>query len=84
MVTMDLRYRMIMALNAADIGHPICDQAARICAEIADQHCAEVHGWTPAPAVVEPEELAEIEDMDEVARPSDVVPVPTATTSGPR
>jgi hypothetical protein len=78
MVAMDLRYRMIMALNAADLGHPICDQAARICAEIADQHCAELHGWTPAP----PEHVAEIEDMVEDARPSDVVPVQATTAPG--
>ena len=39
----DLRYKMIMALNAADIGNPICEQAAEICAEIAEQHCAELH-----------------------------------------
>jgi hypothetical protein len=38
-----LVYRMIMALNAADMGEPICDQAASICAEIADQYCAELH-----------------------------------------
>ncbi|HUK67230.1 MAG TPA: hypothetical protein VLW50_00490 [Streptosporangiaceae bacterium] len=29
----DLRYKMIMALNAADIGNPICEQTAQICAE---------------------------------------------------
>jgi len=39
----DLRYRMIMALNAADIGNPICEQAAQICAEIAEQYCAQLH-----------------------------------------
>ena len=33
----DLRYKMIMALNAADIGNPICEQAAEICAEIVDR-----------------------------------------------
>ena len=38
----DLRYKMIMALNAADIGNPICEQAAEICAEIAEQYCAEL------------------------------------------
>ncbi|MCW2500022.1 MAG: hypothetical protein JWN87_1698 [Frankiales bacterium] len=38
-----LRYKMIMALNAADLGSPLCEQAADICAEIADQHCAELH-----------------------------------------
>jgi hypothetical protein len=42
----DLRYKMIMALNAADIGNPICEQAAEICAEIAEQHCAELHVTT--------------------------------------
>ena len=39
----DLRYKMIMALNAADLGDPLCEQAADICAEIADQHCVELH-----------------------------------------
>jgi hypothetical protein len=39
----DLRYKMIMALNAADIGNPICEQAAQICAEIAEQYCAQLH-----------------------------------------
>jgi hypothetical protein len=39
----DLVYKMIMALNAADIGDPICAQAASICAEIADQHCTQIH-----------------------------------------
>jgi hypothetical protein len=42
----DLRYKMIMALNAADIGNPICEQAAEICAEIAEQYCAELHTAT--------------------------------------
>jgi hypothetical protein len=40
---MDLEYKMIMALNAADLGSPLCEQAASICAEIAEQHCAETH-----------------------------------------
>ena len=39
----DLRYKMIMALNAADLGSPLCEQVAAICAEIADQHCSELH-----------------------------------------
>jgi hypothetical protein len=42
----DLRYKMIMALSAADIGNPICEQAAEICAEIAEQYCAELHAVT--------------------------------------
>ena len=46
----DLRYKMIMALNAADIGNPICEQAAEICAEIAEQYCAELHVTTTAQA----------------------------------
>jgi hypothetical protein len=46
----DLQYKMAMALNAADFGNPICEQAAEICAEIAEQHCAELHsGSTPEP-----------------------------------
>ncbi len=40
----ELTYEMIMALNAADIGSPICEQAAAICAEIAEQHCTRLHG----------------------------------------
>jgi hypothetical protein len=45
----DLRYKMIMALNAADIGNPICEQAAQICAEIAEQYCAQLHVTVAAP-----------------------------------
>ena len=45
----DLRYRMIMALNGADLGDPICEQAACICAEIAEQYCAEVHAAPRTP-----------------------------------
>jgi hypothetical protein len=44
----DLRYKMIVALNAADIGNPICEQAAQICAEIAEQYCAQLHVTTTA------------------------------------
>ena len=47
----DLRYKMIMALNAADIGSPICEQAAQICAEIADQHCSELPVTMIAPVL---------------------------------
>jgi hypothetical protein len=47
----DLRYKMIMALNAADIGNPICEQAAQICAEIAEQYCAELHITTTAQVI---------------------------------
>jgi hypothetical protein len=39
----ELRYKMMMALNAADLGSPICEQAASICAEIAEQHCSQLH-----------------------------------------
>jgi hypothetical protein len=39
----ELQYKMIMALNAADLGSPLCEQAAEICAEIAEQHCAQLH-----------------------------------------
>jgi hypothetical protein len=46
-----LVYQMIMALNAADIGSPICEQAAAICAEIADQHCTERHLSVTAPVI---------------------------------
>jgi hypothetical protein len=48
----DLRYKMIMALNAADIGNPICEQAAQICAEIAEQYCAELHVTTTTAKIV--------------------------------
>ena len=44
----DLRYQMIMALSAADFGNPVCEQAAAICAEIAEQYCAELHITTTA------------------------------------
>jgi hypothetical protein len=47
----DLRYKMIMALSAADLGSPICEQAAEICAEIADQHCAQLHVTGTAPVI---------------------------------
>jgi hypothetical protein len=47
----DLRYKMIMALNAADIGNPICEQAAAICAEIAERHCAQLHVTTTAQVI---------------------------------
>jgi hypothetical protein len=50
-VTTDLQYKMIMALSAADLGSPICEQAAAICAEIADQHCAELHVTMTAPVI---------------------------------
>jgi hypothetical protein len=48
----ELRYEMIMALNAADFGSPICEQAAAICAEIADQHCARLHRNTQVAPVI--------------------------------
>lgn len=41
----DLRYKMIMALDAADFGSPMCEQAAATCAEIAKQHCAQLSRW---------------------------------------
>lgn len=50
-MTTDLQYKMIMALSAADLGSPICEQAAAICAEIADQHCAELHVTMTAPVI---------------------------------
>ena len=54
----DLRYKMIMALNAADIGNPICEQAAEICAEIAEQHCAELHVTTTAQVIAAGQQAA--------------------------
>ncbi|WBB66948.1 thioredoxin reductase [Micromonospora sp. WMMD812] len=53
----DLRFKMIMALNAADLGDPICEQVAEICAEIAEQHCAEL-GHAPQSRAGEIGELA--------------------------
>ncbi len=50
-IATDLQYKMIMALSAADLGSPICEQAAAICAEIADQHCAELHVTVTAPVI---------------------------------
>lgn len=48
----DLIYKMIMALNAADLGHPLCEQIASICAEVADQHCSQLHvGMPPVPEI---------------------------------
>jgi hypothetical protein len=47
----DLRYRMIMALSAADFGSPVCEQAAAICAEIAEQHCAQLHITMTVPVI---------------------------------
>lgn len=47
----DLKYKMIMALNAADLGSPICEQAAEICAEIAEQHCSQLHVTAIAPVI---------------------------------
>ncbi|MFF3890357.1 hypothetical protein [Streptomyces sp. NPDC001914] len=44
----ELTYKMIMALNAADLGHPLCEQIAAICAEVADQHCSQLHVGMPA------------------------------------
>jgi hypothetical protein len=54
----DLRYKMIMALNAADIGNPICEQAAEICAEIAEQYCAELHVTTTAQVIAPGQQAA--------------------------
>ncbi|MEU4778324.1 thioredoxin reductase [Micromonospora sp. NPDC023633] len=53
----ELRYKMIMALNAADLGDPICAQVAEICAEIAEQHCREL-GHVAQPRSGEIGELA--------------------------
>jgi hypothetical protein len=39
----DLRYRMIMALNAIDLGNPLAEEVASVCAEIAEQYCAALH-----------------------------------------
>jgi hypothetical protein len=61
-----LEYRMVMALSAADIGEPISDQAAAICAEIADQYCAERHLSPAAPVLArEPLDLLRPETLTE-------------------
>jgi hypothetical protein len=39
----DLRFRMIMALNAIDLGNPLAEEVASVCAEIAEQYCAALH-----------------------------------------
>lgn len=39
----DLQYKMLMALSAADLGGPVAEQVSEICAEIADQHCRQLH-----------------------------------------
>ncbi|RKN42821.1 thioredoxin reductase [Micromonospora endolithica] len=38
----DLQDKMIMALDAVDLGDPLRDQVAGICAEIAERHCREL------------------------------------------
>jgi len=78
----DLRYRMIMALNAADIGHPLCDVAALICAEIAEQHCAETHRAAVS-AISTEEALRSIREVDaphepDAVVPADALPLPSA------
>lgn len=47
----DLKYKMVMALSAADFENPLCEQVAEICAEIADQHCTQLHVTRSADAV---------------------------------
>jgi hypothetical protein len=32
-----------MALNAIDLGNPLAEQVASVCAEISEQYCAELH-----------------------------------------
>jgi hypothetical protein len=46
---------MIMALSAADFGNPVCEQAAAICAEIAEQYCAQLHITMTAPVIASEE-----------------------------
>lgn len=53
----ELRHKMLMALSAADIGEPVREQAAEICAEIAEQHCQEL-GHAPQVRSGEISELA--------------------------
>ena len=38
----DLRYKMIMAVSAADLGSPLCEKVAGICAEVAERHYADL------------------------------------------
>jgi hypothetical protein len=49
-----LEYKMVMALNGADLGSPLCEYAAAICAEIAEQHCAEQHPEKPTVDLTDP------------------------------
>ncbi|MEJ8662058.1 hypothetical protein [Streptomyces sp. MS1.AVA.4] len=49
----DLKYKMIMALAAADLGKPLCEQVAGICTEVADQHCTQLHVPSSADQVPE-------------------------------
>jgi hypothetical protein len=50
----DLEYKMVMALNGADLGSPLCEYVTAICAEIAEQHCAELHSEQPTVDVTGP------------------------------
>jgi hypothetical protein len=49
-VPADLRYKMIMALNAADLGSPLCEAAAAVCAEVAERHYLETRSCAPVSA----------------------------------
>jgi redox-sensitive bicupin YhaK (pirin superfamily) len=79
----DLRYKMIMALNAADIGNPICEQAAEICAEIAEQYCAELHAATTTAQLHDGESAIRIKNSCAELhaarlRPGEVIELPEA------
>ncbi|MFV2115452.1 thioredoxin reductase [Micromonospora sp. LOL_025] len=53
----DLRDKMIVALDAADLGDPVRARVAEICAGVAEQHCREL-GHAAQPRSGEIGELA--------------------------
>jgi hypothetical protein len=64
-----------MALSAADFGSPVCEQAAAICAEIAEQYCAELH-ITMTAALIPSEDVMTTEPARTVRRDSPPVQKP--------
>ncbi|MEU8764451.1 hypothetical protein [Streptomyces sp. NPDC048659] len=60
----ELRYKMIMALSAADLGSPLCEKIAGICAEVAERHFAVAE--VSHPAGVAPAEVTVIDVSHEV------------------
>ncbi|MGW1711237.1 hypothetical protein ACWCP8_38820 [Streptomyces sp. NPDC002206] len=56
----DFRYKMIMGLSAADIGSPLCESIASICAEVAERHYAELAEGQGEPGATNPAPLEEL------------------------